>query len=445
MKKHYLFCLILILPLFAFGMQRNLNYNAAYRHQQYANIVKPEAKDRSWRLHDIAYSDDPMIMEATTLNYHYYYNALQPFKIDSVLVTWHVNEFGYSFDEASFHYTYTTDWQRITDKQTYSYDSDYHLSGRNSAIYNNQNRISDMYSYPASYDPNLILSNHREHYYYDTNNLNSIYTWDDFGVGTSNYSKTVIEQDAQGRRSTEYVFSSEDSTNWNANRRYYYTYHTNDTSTGDQYISNLMDTFGFNIWDADMSEFFLKGMITERLEQDYYNDQWNDVARYTRVYENNRLITNTYQTHYSGIWENEWKDEINYDDNGNLLYIFTYLWNNDITNWGEVSDGTFYNWEQFTANDDEISSPVLLNLIAYPNPFSNDLNVSFLSKSNAPFKSEIYNLKGQLVKSIGINKSTFINWDGKDDDGKPVSNGVYFIKAKQNGKEICRKIVKMKQ
>ena len=55
----------------------------------------------------------------------------------------------------------------------------------------------------------------------------------------------------------------------------------------------------------------------------------------------------------------------------------------------------------------------------------------------------IYNAKGQLVRTLseekdaGYNKS--IVWDGRDNNNKSVSSGMYFYKMKSNGRYTSTK------
>ena len=53
----------------------------------------------------------------------------------------------------------------------------------------------------------------------------------------------------------------------------------------------------------------------------------------------------------------------------------------------------------------------------------------------------IYNLKGQLVKTLysGNTSKHTVMWDGKDEQGKEIESGVYCYKMDMNGKTIDTK------
>jgi hypothetical protein len=68
----------------------------------------------------------------------------------------------------------------------------------------------------------------------------------------------------------------------------------------------------------------------------------------------------------------------------------------------------------------------------YPNPFnaSTSFTLSLLKASR--YSVRIYNLAGQVVKSFEGEASAgrhTLTWDGRDQNGVPVSSGVYFYKA----------------
>ena len=106
--------------------------------------------------------------------------------------------------------------------------------------------------------------------------------------------------------------------------------------------------------------------------------------------------------------------------------------------------------------DFNLSSENLLNtndiqLTNYPNPFNPTTTITFElnTESIKNTELEIYNLKGQKVKSFLINPSTTqpinsIIWNGTDDNDQPVSSGIYFIKLKNGNSEATKKIMLMK-
>ena len=79
---------------------------------------------------------------------------------------------------------------------------------------------------------------------------------------------------------------------------------------------------------------------------------------------------------------------------------------------------------------------------SYPNPFSSSTNINFSIKEASDVSLEIYSVNGKKITSL-INKKLeadnySIKWDGKNQNGKTVSNGIYFYKL-TSGKYSCTK------
>ncbi len=80
----------------------------------------------------------------------------------------------------------------------------------------------------------------------------------------------------------------------------------------------------------------------------------------------------------------------------------------------------------------------------YPNPFQQKTNVSFNLKNIENAKLLIYNVKGQKVRQFNIlNDQSPIIWDGTDENGISVSNGIYFYILKSDGFEEMKKMIKL--
>jgi Secretion system C-terminal sorting domain/Beta-propeller repeat len=91
-----------------------------------------------------------------------------------------------------------------------------------------------------------------------------------------------------------------------------------------------------------------------------------------------------------------------------------------------------------------------LRISNFPNPFNPTteirLQISEFSK-NEVIEIEIYNLKGQKVKTIPVILSGVegsVSWNGDDYSGNQVSSGVYFYKLKVGKTEITKKMLLMK-
>ncbi len=99
--------------------------------------------------------------------------------------------------------------------------------------------------------------------------------------------------------------------------------------------------------------------------------------------------------------------------------------------------------------DDAILCPIQ-NLVAYPNPAQNSVTIELGSGEHhkAPGNGiEIYNIKGQKVRSIPMSSAAGpgaqIVWDRLDNEGKRCPTGVYLLRDTSNP-QIAKKITLVK-
>ncbi len=100
--------------------------------------------------------------------------------------------------------------------------------------------------------------------------------------------------------------------------------------------------------------------------------------------------------------------------------------------------------------------PLAIHLMNYPNPFNPSTTISFNLTTESTENTEIviYNLKGQRIRTLecidcvdAASSQTLhsITWNGRDDNNKLVSSGVYFYQLKVDKKPVAsRKMLLVK-
>lgn len=84
-----------------------------------------------------------------------------------------------------------------------------------------------------------------------------------------------------------------------------------------------------------------------------------------------------------------------------------------------------------------------------PNPFTSSTTISFTTKNPLVENQqiEIFNIKGQKVKTLQIaptsSRTVSAVWNGKNEQGKPVAQGVYFYKVETEAETLVKKMVKV--
>jgi hypothetical protein len=116
---------------------------------------------------------------------------------------------------------------------------------------------------------------------------------------------------------------------------------------------------------------------------------------------------------------------------------------------GNRVDMGCYEYQGYTVDNEIQTITNMLTATNYPNPFNPETTIEFNNPVQGQVSVNIYNLKGQLVKSLlhdNLNQGHHkVVWQGRDSNGKQVSSGVYFYKISSgNNKSVTKKIILMK-
>jgi N-acetylmuramoyl-L-alanine amidase len=85
----------------------------------------------------------------------------------------------------------------------------------------------------------------------------------------------------------------------------------------------------------------------------------------------------------------------------------------------------------------------------YPNPFNPGTTIRYAVPGNSYVRLDIYNVKGQLIRNL-VSKNCVpgvhsVWWNGKDQEGKGVSSGVYFYRlTAEGGRSVSAKMLLVK-
>ena len=80
-----------------------------------------------------------------------------------------------------------------------------------------------------------------------------------------------------------------------------------------------------------------------------------------------------------------------------------------------------------------------------PNPFFNNVSINYTLDKPVLMYIAVYNLKGAIVKNLlfqNQDKGTYkLMWDGTDNYGNRIGNGIYLINVRNNNNSITKKII----
>lgn len=88
------------------------------------------------------------------------------------------------------------------------------------------------------------------------------------------------------------------------------------------------------------------------------------------------------------------------------------------------------------------------NLYCYPNPFNPELSICFNIKNTEHIKLEVYNTRGQMVKSLIAETCRpgdyHVIWKGDNNSGNKVCSGIYYIRLQTGDKVETSKALLLK-
>jgi hypothetical protein len=139
----------------------------------------------------------------------------------------------------------------------------------------------------------------------------------------------------------------------------------------------------------------------------------------------------------------------------NLFFLDDNSFGSSIHGFGDTNGGTLMyasidiDFSPFVGANNNTTTPVTASLMQnYPNPFNPTTEIAYELKADQPVNLQIFNAKGQLVKTLVDEVQTAgtktVTWNGTDDNGNSVTSGVYFYKMKSSTFESARKMILMK-
>jgi hypothetical protein len=84
-------------------------------------------------------------------------------------------------------------------------------------------------------------------------------------------------------------------------------------------------------------------------------------------------------------------------------------------------------------------------LRAWPNPFRNQLRLQLVGRPGQPVRVDIFDVAGRKVRSLSKAawSSPTLTWDGKADDGRATSAGVYMVRARTDNARQTTSVLHM--
>ncbi len=204
---------------------------------------------------------------------------------------------------------------------------------------------------------------------------------------------------------------------------------------GETVLINSVNQYTYNLsfnWDLSLDvDDTLKYVVF--LENDEINLILDSLAQNNYQISYDNLVT-VFESNMVNIFEGVWG--VYATDGINRTYC--------IENFEIVIDA-----REILKNDQELNPKKFVVFPAFPNPFNMDIKFKIFVNNKQSLSMNIFNLKGELVKSLINNKVLdhgmhIMSWDGKNDDGKNCVSSIYFLNVNQKSKTYKQKLLLLK-
>jgi len=407
---------------------------------------------RSWRLQRTIETN--IIGGSPDFKADFYYNSIYTNRLDSILVMISTTEspsvsavwepyvrIQFTYDQNSQNLINYSQFNLSSGISLLTLDLDY--------VYNQDGICTDGYQSLYYDDVQSLIPVRRLHVFYNNEGIDCLYWWAyDHGYDLTYYSRITYNYDSSGRPSVIKEEVSSDSLTWQNNFRTAILYHPSDTGTGADFVNScahpenpfpaLFQPLRSSAWS-----------LVEQAQSDYWNDSdWSPYSKTIFAYNENDILLIEIVMYYAGGWQNLYHYMQTLDNNSLPIFLTFREWYDYWHNWDSPIQQDEFFWEQVTGNEENALPSSSLSVFASPNPFSNELSVSYTVSKAGPVSVAIYNLKGQKVQTLSsadkANGTYSLSWNGKDANGQPAASGVYLIRVSQNELQVCRKVLRMR-
>lgn len=132
--------------------------------------------------------------------------------------------------------------------------------------------------------------------------------------------------------------------------------------------------------------------------------------------------------------------------NLNINCIDTFDLINTPSFWVGTDSGAFYCTGFMTENEDQVIPSPKVKLSNHPNPFSHSTKIEISGIITPPgSRIDIFNIRGEIVQSLETGNSTTVEWNGENEHGSQVANGIYLCRFRSGDHILAtRQILKVR-
>jgi hypothetical protein len=309
----------------------------------------------------------------------------------------------------------TGDWQN-DDRDLFTYNDQDQLANRTRQTYNG-GAWEDEDRTVYTYDQGDVISETRQNW---------------TGSAWENDYRDIFTYNGSGYLASE-LSQSWNGSSWEDNNRHVYTYDSNGNE-----IEDVYEYWGGSSWILSsriVMQYDADNWLTTETDQEWNGSDWVNDSRSLYTHESGAFYYSEIinQNYVSSSWENGNRTVISFTEFNRIESVIYSSW--DGTIW-DVVDRADYFYEEYDDGTIGVESIDDLSVSVFPNPAADYVTFKNDNKSEA-MAVEIYNLNGQLVKTL---KGTGeIRWNIQDNQPSGIYSYVLTIGDKsQRGQIINR-------
>ena len=243
--------------------------------------------------------------------------------------------------------------------------------------------------------------------------------------------KSVFNYDLNNKLISETDFNWDNTAlNWvnNIKDDHFYDTQGNDTLK----LEYKWDT-GASVWNINNKIRFIydSNTLSTRIENWDWNNAWTETGKLEYTYNSNKQIT-IYAIYSldskTSIWKGILKTESIYDGNNYKTIENKFDWDTPTSAWFKIEISTYY----YSSNTTGTPSLTGTNPVIYPNPVSNELQISGLN-SNADIS--ILDVTGKTIFTQKNSEKTI--------DVTALNEGIYFLQITNKTGSVNYKFIKI--
>jgi hypothetical protein len=380
-------------------------------------------------------------------------------KLDSVLIKLYISSTStfYNMEKKVFVYD-----NNGNNTETYNYElqnNNWTPNSKKIYTFDAQNKLIDVIKSHWNDNINDWKLYEKEEFTYNNDLVSEILksNWDNVNQSWEINSKSTYTYNSNDILTEIYLYNYLNQ--WIFDKRLNYTFDANGKIT-EVFIYEWDDNF--NTWDSWKKKSYLyntNNQLIETIEYDWDNAQWLEEINNIYTYNTQGALEEKIMLMFDGSnWVNEYKTEmLNYNytfsfeqlalpndytdffnlNDDSLLFIYMpingnfYVWDDNINDWG--NDYLYLDFYFSPLNTGSIDKNDTLNFIVFPNPVDETLHIS--TNSAEGFKATVYDISGNIVKTIATNDNTtsvdVSNW----------AKGIYFVKIQSDKGIHTHKII----